>query len=125
MQSGKTMNNDTKTQVGHWIEDNCTIYIGRGEDNAHMLNTEIGQHGWLGNPFTVDDHGRERCIELFREVFEVLIADDPEFRSAVEELHGDTLGCWCQHVYDDEPACHGEIIAQWANQIAYERHSND
>jgi len=78
----------------------------RGQNN--MNNTPIGEPGWLGNPYPKSDHGREKCIELFREDFVERLQDDPEFRSAVEELRGKTLGCYCK-----PKACHGDVILEF------------
>lgn len=108
----------TNTQVGHTKRDATDEYIGRGPNGRDMLDTPIGQRGWLGNPYTVEDHGRAGCIERFRTAFEHRIKNDAEFRARVRELHGQTLGCWCQTVDADGPACHGEVIAEWADRLA-------
>lgn len=107
-----------KTRVGHCKKDSTDVYIGRGNrGDAHMLNTEIGKRGWLGNPFPVDDHGRVQCVERFREEFEARLENDDEFRDAVAQLQGQILGCWCQRVNDDGPLCHGEVIAEHADRL--------
>jgi hypothetical protein len=85
-----------------------------------MLDAKIGTRGWLGNPFTVEDYGREGCIEEFRDAFEERLETDDEFRAAVADLSGKTLGCWCQRVDEDSPACHGEVIAEWADRLGAE-----
>lgn len=107
-----------QTPVGHCKRDETDVYIGRGPGGRDMLSTEIGDRGWLGNPFTVKTHGRERSIDRFRRVINYRIENVPEFRGAVRELHGQTLGCWCRSVDEDEPACHGDIIAEWADRLA-------
>lgn len=83
-----------------------------------MVSTPIGKRGWLGNPYPESEYCREECIEAFRADFEALIEADDEFRDAVRDLHGQTLGCWCRSVDEDEPACHGDIIAEWADRLA-------
>jgi len=108
----------TETQVGHTKRDATDVYIGRGPNGRGMLETPLGERGWLGNPHSVEDHGRAGCIERFRKAFEHRIETDPEFRARVRDLHGQTLGCWCQGVADDAPACHGEVIAEWADRLA-------
>lgn len=121
-----TLSGDARTRVGHCRKDRCTVYIGRADGgDAHMMNTEIGERGWLGNPFPVDDHGREGCIERFREVFVRRVDKDTAFRSAVHELHGEVLGCWCQRLTDDAPACHGEVIAEWVDRDNGENRRSD
>lgn len=90
-------------------------YIGRGRGNKHLLNTEPGERGWLGNPFKIKeaggDYSREESIEKFREEFLKKIEDDEEFRESVKELKGQTLGGWCKKDED----CHGDIIIEWLN----------
>ncbi len=59
------------TRVSHCRKDETDVYIGRADGgDGHLLNTPIGERGWLGNPYPKDDHGRAECIELFREDFE-------------------------------------------------------
>jgi len=110
------MSNETK--VGHCKADSTDEYIGRGPDGRDMTETDIGARGWLGNPYPEDSYGRERCIELFRDDFEAKLHSDEEFREAVADLAGKTLGCWCQHVDAEYPECHGEVIAEWADRLA-------
>lgn len=109
---------DEQTRVGHCKSDPTDVYIGRGQNGANMLNTKIGKRGWLGNPFTVDEHGRVQCVDRFRDEFEARLEADEKFREAVARLHGKTLGCWCQRLTDDGPLCHGEVIAEHADRLA-------
>jgi hypothetical protein len=109
-----------QTRVGHCKRDSTDVYIGRGRGGRDMLNTPIGTRGWLGNPHTVDDHGREGSIERFRKAFEYRLENDEEFRRAVARLAGKRLGCWCQTLDSDAPACHGEVIAEHADRLADE-----
>lgn len=111
---------DSKTEVGHCKGDSTDTYIGRGQNGRDMLSVGApGVRGWLGNPFSLEDgYTREESISKFREAFEDKIKRDDEFREAVRDLAGDVLGCWCQHLDDDSPACHGEVIAEWAEKLA-------
>lgn len=108
-----------RTRVGHCKHDEADVYAGRGPGGRHMLETPIGGRGWLGNPYPVDEHGREHCIALFRNAFEERLGEDAEFRDAVADLHGKTLGCWCRKVDDKAPAreCHASVIAEWADRL--------
>jgi hypothetical protein len=84
-----------------------------------MTETAVGERGWLGNPFALDDgYSRAESIDRFREAFEAKLAVRRDFRDAVRDLSGQRLGCWCQRLDDDEPACHGEVIAEWADRLA-------
>lgn len=106
------------TRVGHCGHDDTDVYAGRGPGGRDMLSTAIGARGWLGNPHTVGDHGRAGAIDRFRRAFENRIENDERFRAAVRDLHGKILGCWCQRLADDEPACHAEVVAEWADRLA-------
>ena len=110
----------SETRVGHCKVDSTDVYIGRGPGGRHLHTTStIGDRGWLGNPYPVgDDYTREQSISEFRDDFEHQLEHDAAFRDAVADLAGETLGCWCQHVDDDAPACHGEVIAEWADRLA-------
>lgn len=110
------MTNDAPTTVGHCKADRTDTYIGRGRNGRDMLSVgHPGKRGWLGNPFTVENHSREESIEKFRKAFHDKLDRDPEFREAVNNLEGDALGCWCQKLSEDSPACHGEVIAEYLN----------
>ena len=107
-----------QTQVGHCKADEMDEYVGRGPGGRDMLSAEEpGQHGWLGNPFTVKTYGREGSIKRFRTVFVDKLERDEEFREAVSDLSGKVLGCWCQRLEDDEPACHAEVISKYADRL--------
>lgn len=107
-----------ETRVGHCQHDDIDVYVGRGDGgDGHLLNTAIGNRGWLGNPFSVDGHGRVQCIEWYRTEFEARLYDEKALREAVAQLQGKVLGCWCQRLDDDGPACHAEVIAGWADRL--------
>lgn len=117
-------NRSPTTRVGHVREalpeamDRDKTYAGRGDDFAHMNNTPIGERGWLGNPYPVcDDRDRGEAITAFADDFEARLADDDDFRSAVADLAGSVLLCWCQKYDDTTPACHAEVIARRADQL--------
>lgn len=110
-----------QTRVGHTKADETDVYAGRGKGGRNMKNTKIGTRGWLGNPHRLEDgYTRAESIDLFRDDFEGKLRGDDEFREAVRELSGKTLGCWCQHLDEDGPACHAEVIAEWADKLAAE-----
>lgn len=112
---------DTETRVGHAKADPTDVYAGRGKDQADMLDVTPTYRGWLGNPFLLDDgYSRSESIKRFRRVFEWRLQADSEFRAAVRELSGKTLGCWCQRLDEDSPACHAEVIAEHADRLAGE-----
>lgn len=109
------MSDDSPTRVGHCKRDEYDEYAGRGRGGRHMLNTPVGERGWLGNPFSVDDYDRKESIEQFARAFADKLRHNDEFRCAVRELRGQVLGCWCQGIEDDAPACHAEVIAGYVD----------
>lgn len=109
---------DDETRVGHCKIDSTDTYIGRGPGGRDMTDTPVGERGWLGNPFSLEDgYTRDESIDTFRDVFYDKLSRDPEFREAVGDLEGNTLGCWCQHLDEDSPTCHGEVIAEYVNSV--------
>lgn len=112
------MNNRNRTRVGHCKKDEYDVYIGRGPDQAAFGDIPPGEYGGLGNPYPLSEYGREESLERFREEFETALEDDPNLRAIVASLHGKVLGGWCRSLADDEPACHGDIIAAWADRLA-------
>lgn len=76
------------------------VYIGRAGK---------GQDGYFGNPYRVEDWGRQ-ALERFVVYFLARLARDPEFRQRVLELRGKALGCFCK-----PRDCHGDVIARWVD----------
>ena len=114
--SGRAISQETR--VGHCKADETDTYAGRGPGGRDMTETPVGERGWLGNPYTVEDYDRGESIARFKEAFYTRLDTDDEFRAAVRDLSGDVLGCWCQRLDADEPACHAEVIAQMADRLA-------
>lgn len=122
----------TRTRVGYVRTDDIDVYAGRGPDGRSIVAPYSGgERGWLGNPFVceetttggrydMDGYEREQSISMFREVFEYKLLIDSDFRAAVRELHGQTLGCFCQELHEPAPPCHAEVIAEWADRLALE-----
>jgi len=106
----RTLTGEPTTEVVNQKHtDDFDVDIGRANRGRNnMNNTPISEPGWLGNPYPKSDHGRGKCIDLFREDFVERLQDDPEFRTAVEDLEGKTLGCYCKPA-----ACHGDVILEF------------
>lgn len=113
MSEQQTLGGEPVTQiVNKRRTDSYTVDIGRSNHGQNdMSNTPVGEPGWLGNPYSAEKYGRERCIVLFRGDFYNRLEDDREFREAVEELRGETLGCYCK-----PKACHGDVIVAYLNE---------
>ena len=106
--------------VGHCKRDDVDVYIGRGPNGGAFGDVGIGERGWLGNPFTVEEYGRQGCIERFEVAFVAALESTPELREEVAQLAGETLGCWCRTVDECGPACHGDVIAKYAELLAHD-----
>jgi predicted RNA-binding Zn-ribbon protein involved in translation (DUF1610 family) len=76
--------------------------------------TPIDRSTQFGNPFRLEkdggDYTREGSIEAYRVWFAEQLEDD-EFREAVEDLRGETIGCWCK-----PKACHGDVIVEYLRE---------
>lgn len=107
----------SETHVGHCKADKTDVYAGRATGGRSMIDTSIGVRGWLGNPYTLTAYSRAESIDRFRDDFEARLRGDEDFREAIRELAGKTLGCWCQRLAEDGPACHAEVIAEWADRL--------
>lgn len=82
------------TTVVHCKKDEYDVYIGRPSI-------------W-GNPFKIGPDGtRLQVIKKYRKY----VTDDPELMSAISELKGKRLGCWCYPL-----PCHGDVLAELADQ---------
>lgn len=105
-----TLGGDVRTRlVNQKRTDSWDVDIGRvNRGNSHLLNTEVGEPGWLGNPYALaEGYSRKESIRRYREDFHDRL-DDTEFKEAVEDLHGKTLACYCK-----PKACHGDIILEY------------
>lgn len=125
------MTSDNSTVVGHNRHDDPDIDIGRGPNLEAITNTEIGDPGWLGNPFVLEstarqehydaDHltvvgSREESVRRFRDLLDEQVRQDKGLRNALRDLHGKTLGCWCQRADEENgDLCHGQAVAAYAD----------
>lgn len=106
---------------GYYPDTRDSVYVGRGAEKAHINNTEIGERGWLGNPYPLnDERTREEVVEQYRRDFEQRLQKDAAFRDAVRDLAGSVLLCWCQEYGADAPKCHAEVIAEHADRLRRE-----
>ena len=111
-----------RTRVGHWIheEDQVTVYAGRNRQQEGLGQVPIGEYGWLGNPFPTREYSRAESVALFKEylLFRVVELQDTALRDALVDISGERLGCYCQHLDEDGPSCHAEVIADVADTLA-------
>jgi hypothetical protein len=89
-----------------------------GEPKTELVNVErYGKEGvcmidrdtQFGNPYRLKKDGgeytREESVREYEKWFKNKMKNDPDFKNAVDELRGKTLGCWCK-----PKKCHGDII---------------
>lgn len=86
---------------------------------CHMNNTNPPAPGWLGNPHEMDEktvEERRRVIAAFLRDFLDRVAEDAQFRDAVERLRGQRVACWCRGVSQERTPdswCHLDVVAAW------------
>ena len=69
----------------------------------------IGRPSKWGNPFKV---GKDGSREVVIQKYEKWIQNQPELLSALPELSGMVLGCWCAPM-----PCHGEVLVKLSQKI--------
>ncbi len=75
----------------------------------------IGRPSLFGNPYRIGPDGsREDVIQKYREYFYHRLETDPVFKRDVLNLRGKRLGCYCK-----PQACHGDVIAEYLNNLPY------
>ena len=115
----------SETRVGHWEHDDCDVYIGRGRGgtvdvlDAVQGEIDVGDRGWLGNPYPVADYGREGAIAAYQAALDNVLDKRPRWRRLlVERCRGQVLGCWCRRLDEDDGAgCHGDVIARYVDRV--------
>ena len=128
---------EPETRVGNYRVDDCDVYGGRSSFKdgrvKHFANTPIGERGWLGSPYVLEEHAddehyrqpdvtvvetREEAVGRFCHDFLEAVDERPELRRALyEDVRGRVLGGWCQRLEDDGPLCHLEVVARVADAI--------
>lgn len=69
----------------------------------------IGRPSKWGNPFTIGKHGtRAEVVTKYEE----WIRQQPELLSALSELKGKTIACWCA-----PQACHGDVLIKLVKEL--------
>ena len=102
-QKGKMMTQ--KTQVVHCKIDAYDVYIGRGSKWGNPFTHKSGTTA----KFQVDT--RDEAIAKYRE----WIMKQPELLDSIHELRGKRLGCWCKIPSDPGRPCHGDVLADLAD----------
>ncbi len=98
-----------KKRKGEIVQD-CDIYIGRA---MYMGGWQLPTSKWA-NPFRLKDYNNN--LDLVLQKYEEYIRSKPDLISALPELSGKILGCWCRGKRDDD-RCHGDILAKLYQEI--------
>lgn len=94
-------------------EQTTVVNLYKGPYDVYIGRAGKGQSGHFGNPFQImNGEKRGATLERFRKYFYDRIATDPDFKKSIQELKGKRLGCFCK-----PKACHGDIIAEYLNQL--------
>lgn len=103
-------------QTKNGLQD--SVYVGRNYDGDGMNEVEIGEHGWLGNPFVEEDgRSKKECARLFEQYLDRRLKEDPQLAGALSALAGERFECFCQHVHNDDTWCHGIVLAAYADYL--------
>ncbi len=87
------------TRVVHCKREKYDVYIGRPSK-------------W-GNPFKVGKGGdEERARAEALALYEDWLRKQSHLMSALGELRGKILGCWCA-----PKSCHGDVLARLADEV--------
>lgn len=104
---------DEPTRAGHWRKDRCDVYVGRGSK-------------W-GNPY-VFPGGAARSRYAVTEAADPLGAYEAHVRAnaalvtALPELRGKVLGCYCVRLGAPPPApgaerCHAQVLVRLVDEL--------
>lgn len=78
-----------------------------------MYDVNIQRGTLWGNPYRVEDYGREKAIQLYKEHLHRLVKERKITKAHLEVLRGMRLGCTCVPRHK----CHGEILAELVNRV--------
>lgn len=74
-----------------------TVYVGRGSK--------------FGNAFTIEQYGREKTVQMFRNYIGHPNSPHGFEPHEVEQLRGKNLACWCR----EDQVCHADVLLELAN----------
>jgi len=77
-----------------------------------LYDVYIGRGSLWGNPFTVEQYGRDVCIELYENYIREKLRIDSDLRNELMKLDGKVLGCFCK-----PKRCHGDVLVRIIEEI--------
>jgi hypothetical protein len=106
---------ESETRVAHVEHDAGAIdhYVGRGPDGEDLLtdDVDVGEPGWLGNPYDVETFGREDAVSMYKDALLTRLENRPQWARELARVRGDVLGCYCRRLDENSPTCHADVIA--------------
>jgi hypothetical protein len=91
--------------VKGWSKPAGAQYVGRVGSKRHL---PVGTPNYWGNPYTVEEYGREQAIALYRRDVEALTPVERE--AWLTPLRkADSLMCWCGL----DKACHADVLIEY------------
>lgn len=101
-----------ETKVVNIRDRDFDVKVTRKRDNSIP---DPPKQGCFGNPYHLhdiyDDAERKRVIDAYRKYFLERVDEDVEFRTAVLDLRGKKLACFCA-----PKPCHGDVIVKWLEE---------
>lgn len=77
-----------------------------------LYDVYIGRGSVWGNPFTVEQYGRDGCIDKYEHYIRDKLQNNPELWQELQKLEGKVLGCFCK-----PKRCHGDILIKILEEI--------
>lgn len=77
-----------------------------------LYDVYIGRGSIWSNPFTVEQFGRDECIEKYEQYIRDKLRLNPELWQELQKLEGKVLGCFCK-----PKRCHGDILVKILEEI--------
>jgi len=71
----------------------------------------VGRGSKFGNAFTVEQYGREKAVQMFRDYIGHPNSPHGFEPEEITQLKGKNLACWCR---EDQP-CHADVLLELAN----------
>ena len=97
-----------KRNGGKIVQD-CDIYIGRA---MYMGGWKLPKSKWC-NPYKVGEDGsREEVLKKY----EKYVRKNRELMTALPELKGKVLGCWCKPL-----GCHGDVLVKLLQEMKHNK----
>lgn len=93
-----------KRHRGVVVQD-CDVYVGR---RCRMGGWDLPQSKWA-NPFTIKECG---SADVAVNLYEEYLRRQPSLLSALPELTGKRLGCWCH-----PNLCHADVLVRLWNEL--------